>query len=192
MVPQFISQLADKNRKLFLIAVVIAMVAIFDQLMISPALRWIDSVNEEISQQNNIIAADLRVLTNKERIIGQVEAYKKYFTNKVKDDDEVNNEFFRVVERLASQTKISLIKSNPSEIKKNKKYLEYAAKVDCAGELSDLITFMHAINSTDELLKVVSFNLTPKRGSVSEVNASMTISKLIVTPNLAQAVKSTK
>ena len=49
-----------------------------------------------------------------------------------------------------------------------------------SGSFADVVSFMHAINSSDDLLKIVKFNLTPKRGTVDEVNISMSVMKFII------------
>ena len=60
--------------------------------------------------------------------------------------------------------------------------MEYYVNLDCTGTLENMIKFMHLVNSTEDLLKVIKFNMSPQKGTSNEVNTSMTISKLIMYP----------
>ena len=168
--------------------ILIVSVALLDRLFLGPVLDKLKGIEEAIVQQEESIVRDLRFLYYKDKINNESELFEKYFTREVDDDDVVNAEFLRTIEKLATKSKVSLVKSNPSEIKKQKKYIEYYANLDCVGPLEDVINFMHEINSTDELLKVVQFHMTPKRGATHDVNVSMTIVKMIINPDMSLEV----
>ena len=180
MIQKFISKLSKNERKIFNITFVIVLFAFLDLLFLRPVLNRLHVIDEEIVSQKSSIKGDLRILSYKDRIQKKNEAFKKYISPKPQDDDVVNGNFLSMIEKLATQSKVSLVKSNISEKKEQKKYTEYYANLDCTGDLKDIFTFMHLINSTEELLKVVKVNMVPKRGTQSEVNVSMTVTQLIM------------
>lgn len=183
MAQNFVDKLSGKERKFLYIALVVALLAVFDRLFMGPVLDKIGTLEKSIAEQQVSIKRDLRFLSYKDRIQKETKAFSKYFAGDVKDDDVVNADFLRTIEKLASQAHVTLIKSNPSQAKKEAKFSEYYASLDCSGELKDVVTFMHLVNSSDDLLKIVQFNMTPKRGTTSEVNVSMNILKLVITPD---------
>ena len=159
---------------------VIVLLALFDRLFLGRVLDRLSMIDQEIASQKSSIVRDLRILSYKDTVMKEGEIFKKYITKDVPDTDVVNADFLGLIEKLATQSKVNLVKSNPANTNKSDRFIEYFANLDCNGQLEDVISFMHQINATDGLLKIVKFNMSPKRGSDNEVNASMTVVKLVV------------
>ena len=180
MIAKFVHSLSEMERRVFYIAALFVTLALLDRLFISPILGHIERLDKEIETEKINIMRDQRFLAYKDRIEAEAAEFKPYFTENVPDDDVVNAEFLKQIEMMATQTSVALVKSNPSHVEKNEKSIEYFANVDCSGTLENVIAFMHKVNSADSLLKIIKFNMTPKRGVENEVKISMTIVKLIV------------
>ena len=129
----------------------------------------------------------MKFLSYKDKIAKDSQAFESYFED-LRDDDVVNAEFLSNVEKLATESKVSLVKSNPTQSKKHGDYIEYFANLDCSGVLKDVVSFMHSVNSSKGLLKIVQFNMSPKKGTAGEVNVSMTIVKMVT--NLSMTAQS--
>jgi len=184
LLQKFIAKLSHKERSIFYVAIFFVSFALIDRLFLGPVLDKLHIIDEDISQQEISIFRDFRFLSYKDRIIEESEAFNKYFMKEQKDADVINAEFLQIIEKIATESKINLVKSNPSEVRKKKNYIEYFANLDCTGDLNDIIIFMHKINSTEELLKIVRFNMNPRRGTANDVNISMTIVKMIIHPDI--------
>ena len=180
MIQNFINKLSGKEKKFLYITIAIVLLAFFDNLFLRPSLGKLNELNDLIEQQEDRIIRDLRILSYKKEILKEKKAYDKYFIEEMGNDDVINADFLAIIERLSVDNKVKLVKSGPSEIKKYKKYIEYYANIDCIGTMDDVISFIHAINSTDELLKVVSLIMLPKRGTPRDVSATMAVSKLFI------------
>ena len=180
----FISKLSEGGKKIFYLTVLVVGLALVDRLFLGPVLERLKTIDEEIMQQEENTRRDLRFLTYKDKILQNSQSFSKYFTKGKKDDDVINAEFLSTIEKLATQSKVNLVKSNPSEAKKEKMFAQYFANLDCNGQLKDVVTFMHMINAHDELLKITRLNMTPKKGAEGEVNASMTVAKMIINPDI--------
>ena len=183
MIHKFVSNLSPLGKKIFNFAVVLVTLAVFDRLFLGPMISRVNVLDTEIDQQISIVKQDQRLLRYKDQIIQRHQSFSKYYQETIQDQDVINADFLSLIEKMATKSNVGLVKSNPTEAKKEDDFVEYYANLDCAGNLSDMIGFMHMINTSDELLKIVRFNLTPKRGTDNEVNASMTIAKLVVNPN---------
>lgn len=172
--------------------VLFVLLACFDRLFLGPVLGKLSTIDNEISIQEQSVVRDLRFLTYKDKIVRELKTFEKYIHKGQKDDDVINADFLSVVERLATKTKVNLVKSNPSEIKHEKDLDKYYANLDCVGTLEDVLTFMHEINSTEELLKVVKFNMSPKRGVENTVNVSMSVVKVAINSRETKEIAATK
>ncbi len=182
MIQKFLSSLSDKEKKYLYIASFVVLVALIDRFFLSPVLNRIELIDEKIKQEKIGISRDAKFLLYKDKILKERKVFDKYFSKEAKDPDVINAEFLSTLERLATENRVNLVKSSPLSPKQYDGYAQYYANLDCVGDLKDVIQFMYSIDASDDLLKVVSFNLTPKRGTNGKINASMTISKLLVEP----------
>ncbi len=185
-----ISKFSPNEKKILYFTLIIVLFAFFDRLFLGPITERVGEINSEIAQQRVSIANDLRILEYKDRILEDNSAYTKYFTEDIPEEGVIKTELLGTIERLAREAGINLIKSSPSEIKEEKRYIDYYANMDCLGSLDKVISFMHLINSSDEMLKVVRFSLTPKRGTQSDVNVSIGIVKRITNLNMNNEISS--
>jgi len=180
LIAKFVNGLSEKERRIFYITALFVTLALLDRLFIGPIMAHIERLDGEIEAEQIGIVRDQRFLAYKDKIEAEASVFNQYVTATVPDDDVVNAAFLSLIEKLATQSKVSLVKSNPSNVNKTDLYNEYFANVDCDGTLENVISFMHSISSTEELLRVMKFNMTPKRGVENQVKASMTVVKLIV------------
>jgi hypothetical protein len=180
LIHQFMSKRSDSEKKLVYITIFVVFVSAVFCLLIFPGWDKVSVTDNDIAKKEKIIKADLRIINDKDNITARSEAFNKFIVDKLEPNDVVNRGFLSAIERLASQSKVTLTKSNPTDIKTYKRYVEYYANLDCTGELENVITFMHAINSSDDLLKIVRFDLLPKKGTDNEVTASMSVVKLVM------------
>jgi len=180
LIQKFISQLSSKEKILLYITVTVACIALFERLFLSPVSNKLKDIDTQLAEQKVRIVRNLRIVSYEDQIIEKFDALEKYFVKESKSDSDINAEFLRTIEELATQSKIKLVKSNASDMMEKDMFSEYYANLDCTGLLKDLIAFVHAINSTDSLLKVIKLDMTPKRGESNEMTASMTIVKMLI------------
>ena len=182
MALKFLDKFSPNERKIFYITVTFVLVALFDRFFLGAVNAKMAELDGEIEAQKISIMQDQQVLAYKGKINAESSKFNKYLNAKVEDDNIVNADFLSMIERVATDSEVTLIKSNPTDTNKTDKYVEYHAAVDCSGTLEKVITFMHNVNSSDELLKIKQFSMAPKRGTSDNVNVSMTIVKLVMYP----------
>jgi hypothetical protein len=180
LIQKFISKLSSKEKILLYITVGIVFVALFERLFLGPVFANLNQIDEQIKEKRVDIIRNLRIVSYEDQILERYNAFEDYFVDEMKSDSDINAQFLRTIETLATNSNVKLVKSNASESEKKDKFSEYYANLDCTGRLRDIITFIHEINSSDSLLKVVKLDMTPKRGDTDEMTASMTIAKMLI------------
>ena len=177
---KFIAGLNDTQKKLLSVALVIVIAALFDRLVISPYMSSLTSINEDITKEEASIKQDIRFLGYKDRISQEAREVDPYLTKTISTDEEMIAAFLKKIEALANQSKVTLIKVNPASGEETPQYWKYQADLECSGQLGDVVSFMHLVNSATDLLKVVKFNFTSKKSDTDEIKATMTIEKIVV------------
>jgi len=179
---KFIAGLNDNQKKLLVIAVVIVISALFDRLLIGPTMSRLSSIEDDISKEEVTIKQDIRFLGHKDRILQESDEVAPFLTKDMATDEEMTAAFLKKLESLADLTKVNLIKINPSSGEQDADYFKYQADLECSGSLENVISFMHAINSDTDLMKVDKYNFSAKKSSdTDEVKATMTVEKIVVT-----------
>ena len=178
---KFIAGLNDNQKKLLVIAIVIVIAALFDRLLIGPTMSRLSAIEEDITKEEVTIKQDIRFLGYKERIVKESEEISPYLTKNKLTDNEMIAAFLNKIQNLATETKVNLIKINPAPGEQDADYWKYQADLECSGQLADVISFMHLINSDTELMKVDKFNFSGKKSDTDEIKATMTIEKIVVT-----------
>ena len=179
-ISKFIASLNDNQKKLLVIAVVIVIAALFDRLLIGPTMSRLSAIEEDIIKEEATIKQDLRFLRYKDRILQESKEIEPYLTKSVLSDNEMIATFLNKIQSLASQMKVTLVKINPAPGEQDAEYWKYQADLECSGQLEDVISFMHAINSDIELMKVDKFSFTSKKSDTNEMKATMTIEKVVI------------
>lgn len=180
MIQQFISKLSQKEKKILVLAVVIFLLAILDRIFFGPALANLKSLEDEIRYKESSLKRDLRFLSYRDQILKEKDTLKRFYTKKQLTPGEIKEAFLNKIESLANQADLSSIRVSPTEGESKKGYTEYSASFECVGKLKDVLRFVHEVDSSNDLMKVVQFNIGGKKSSAEEVNASMTISTIIV------------
>lgn len=180
MIQKFLTELSPREKKIFSVCLFILVLAIFDVLMVKPILGRLEGIKQETIKEEALISKDLRLLANKGRIEQENEAYNQYYLDQLPSDKEIISVFLKNVQALATRANVTLNKISPTDTKEDKTHKTYFAELECFGNLDDMVTFMHLVETSPELLKVVKFNLGVKKADSDEVKSSMTISKMVI------------
>jgi len=186
VITDFYSKLTEQEKKIFYVAMAIVLLMVVDRLFLGPSLSKMKAYDIEIEQQKKSIQQDLRFLTYKSRISEDDKALSPYYRNEYKTEEQVIAAFLKKLEMIATEFKINLIKVTPAETKERKGYKEYYANLECEGLLENVASFMHAVDTSQDLLKIVKINFTLKRASGDEVVVAMVVSKMFIGGVLGQ------
>ncbi len=180
MIQKFMEKLSGKEKKLLYVSLGFVLLALFDRLFLGPVAARLNELDMEMEQQKRLMARDLRFLSHKKTILRENGEFSKYYANSYLTEEKIVANFLERIERLASEAGVTLIKVNPADFYEKLGYLEYFANLECDGTLESISKFIYLVDTSDDLLKVVKMNITPKRASAEEVKAAMTVKKILV------------
>lgn len=180
MLNDFYSKLNDQEKKIFYVALVIVLVMVLDRMFLGPSLSKMKTYDEEIRQQRVNIQRDLRFVTYKNQILEEDAAFSSYYKNTYRTEEQIIASFLKKVEMIATEANINLIKITPAESKERKGFTEYYANLECEGLLENIASFMHMIDTSDDLLKIIKTSFSLKRASGDEVVVNMQIAKMLM------------
>jgi len=181
----FYSKLNDQEKKIFYVALVIVLVMVLDRMFLGPSLSKMKTYDEEIRQQRVNIQRDLRFVTYKNQILEEDAAFSSYYKNTYRTEEQIIASFLKKVEMIATEANINLIKITPAESKERKGFTEYYANLECEGLLENIASFMHMIDTSDDLLKIIKTSFSLKRASGDEVVVSMQVAKMLMGSRLS-------
>jgi len=182
LLQKFYAKLSEKEKKVFYVAAGFVILAVFDFLFMQPVASKIKKIDIEIKEKTDTIKRDVRILSYKDKILKEQEDFRIYDTGEEKAEEEIIAGFLKTVENLVTESKVNLIKLNPGEVKPRKGFIEYYASLECEGKWEDVVTFMHKIETTNELLKIGQVNIAGKKTGPDQVGTTMTLVKLIIDP----------
>lgn len=180
MLNKFISGLSATEKKILSVAMVFVLLALFDRLLIGPSLARLSDIDDKIVKEESVVKQNLRYLTHRDRILKEAAVFKDYYAKDARAEEEIIGEFLKKIELMATQSQVELSKIAPAGQDYQKDYVKYLVTLDCAGKLEDITYFMYAVNNSSDLLKIEKMNLLNNTRDVGKVQASLTISRMII------------
>lgn len=180
MIQKFIAGLSDTEKKVLFVALFFAVIALFDRLLLAPTMSKLEAINQEIAKEIETIRQDRHFLKYKDRILKESKLYEPYYVEKLPSEEDIIAGFLKKIESIAINAGITLVRVSPSNGNADTNYVEYQADLECTGKVEDLLVFMHKIDTSKDLMKIVKFNIVSKKSDADEVKATMTILKMIV------------
>jgi Tfp pilus assembly protein PilO len=180
LLSKFISGLKPNERKILAFAAVVVLAALFDRLMVAPSMTQLRTIEQNIADQQKIVEQNMRFLAHRDKIVKEAAIYKDLYVKDVQTEEAVIADLLKKVEFLATKSEITLVKVFPDGQDSQKDYLKYFVTLECSGKLENITNFMYAINSSWELIKVEKMNLLTNPRDVERIQATITISKMIM------------
>jgi len=177
---EFFSKLSKKEQIGLTAAVVIIAVVFIDRLVISPIGENIRRVDQEIKFSEKKLSRDLRNVNNKILIEGEYKRYRNYVKKTSASDEEDVANILAEIEGMAQSSGVSLTDIKPQAPKKGDIYKEYAVGVEAEGSMAQIITFLHDLNNSAQLLRAVKLRLTLKDKESTTVKASILVTKISI------------
>ncbi len=181
MIAKFMAGLSPLGRILFAGAVGIVVIMLFDILLLGPTMSRLQTIDQEIDKEKSSIKQDLHFLEYKNKILKESQAVEPYLVQELPAEEEIIAAFLKKIEVLATKSNVTLIKVTPSPGSQEKEFLKYQADLECSGKLADVIMFMHLVDTSEDLMKVMKFSFSNKKAESDDLKAIMSINKIIVT-----------
>ncbi len=162
------------------IASLFVLLALFCRLLIGPSLSHMKELDENIAKEQDVIRQNMRFLGYRERIVKDASAFKDFYTQDVRTEDEIIADFLKKLELMGTKSKVDLSKISPAAQEYQKNYVKYLVTMECSGKLEDVTSFLYTINNSKELIRVEKMTLAGNTRAAGTVQASLTVSKMIV------------
>jgi Tfp pilus assembly protein PilO len=171
----------SKKEKIGLIAAVIAIaIMLIDRLVISPISNRIQRIDQEIKFSENKLSRDLRNINNKELIESEYKKYRGYVKRTSASDEEDVANILGEIEGLARSSGVSLVDIKPQAPKQADFYKEYPIEVEVEGSMEQIVTFLHDLNNSTQLLRAVKLRIGLKDRESSIIKASLLVTKISI------------
>ena len=176
----FITRLSKRERGVFYGAVFVVLLLLLDRSIIYPVYSKIKSLNTQIKDAKIVIAKDMRILAQKERIEAEAKKYAS-FSSKEEAEEEAMTTFLKEIEALANKSSLYVVDMKPQGVKEEKdKSIRYMISLSCEGQMEQIMNFMYSIENSNSLLTVERYQVSPKTRESSIAQSSMTISKTAI------------
>jgi Tfp pilus assembly protein PilO len=180
VINKFLSGLQPNQRKMLIIVSVVVVLGLFYGLLLRPALYRSGEIDTLITKEENAVRKNSIFLANRDKVVKEAGAFKDYFAKDARSEEEVIAELLKKIELLATQSGVQMSKISPAGQDYQDEYLKYMVSVDCAGTLENLTNFIYTVNNSKDLVKVEKMTIGSNAKSTDTVQASFTISKMII------------
>jgi len=175
----FWSKLSKKEQIGMSFALAFLVIAGMDRLIVNPIRSRFQRVNQAITIGEKQLGHDLRNVHLKDQIEEEFEKYVQYVKRSGSDSEE-SKKFLGEIESLAQQSNVNLVDIKPQTPKIVDFYKEYSVEIEAEGNIADLVTFLHRINMSIQLLRVEKLRLNAKDSENKMLKSSMLITKVLV------------
>ncbi len=174
----FFGHLSPRERNIFLLAFFFIFLAIFDRLLISPILSNLDNLNKEIKDTETNIKNNLRILAQKERILGESKRYASFLRSS-KSEEEETTSLLKEVEHLANSSSVYIVDMKPLSLKEIGNLKKYAVSLNAEAPMEQMVNFLYRVENSDKLLIIERYQLSLKSKESSLVQINLVIAKIV-------------
>jgi len=174
-----LARLSKREKLIFYSAIFFISATLLDRTVINPIFSKIRSLDKEIQEKKTGIRKNMLMLSQKDKISSESAKYSTYLS-RMKSEDEETTLLLKEIESLADKTAISLIDMKPSGLKSVGPYKKFLLNLNCEAQMEQLIDFMYNIESSNRLLVIEKYQITPKSKESSVARCSMSIAKIFM------------
>jgi hypothetical protein len=149
-------------------------------LVVGPILSKMSVLDRETSDRKEEIRRDQRILTFKERILGDYMRYQTYLDSTQKSSEEIIAALLKKIETVAQQESITVKDIRPGETERKPQFQIYKTSFDCEGTLPKLLAFMNTLEQSDYLFQITKYSLAPKSKGADILKASIDIVRYLI------------
>ena len=174
-----LERLSKREKLIFYGALIVISVTILDRLILNPIASKIDELNNDIEEKELSIKRNLKILAHKDRILSESDRYS-VFLSEVQSEKEEETALLTEIESIANESEIYLIDMKPRDSEDVGTSKKYIVTLTGEAQMEQVVEFMYKIESSEKLLTIEQYDISPKSRDSSVARCSMTISKLIM------------
>ena len=168
------------REKIFLGATMLMVILVCsDQFVIRPMIRTLDSLNQQINNLQADIKRSMKLLSQKERISQELQAYAVYSVPH-RSPEEETVALLKLIEELANRASVNLLYVKPAAGKTEEEEKKYYATLECEGPMAQTVSFFYEVEHSNQLLKIEKYVLRPASKGSLVVKLAATISRPVL------------
>jgi Tfp pilus assembly protein PilO len=175
----FLAHLSKREKLILYGAVVFIALAFLDRMIINPVSNKIKSLNKEIEERQSQIIRDLKVMAQKSRIEIQRASFSSYLGSAQSENEEITL-LLKEIESMANQAAIYLVDMKPAGTKNVGQSKKYLVNLNCEGKMEQIIGFIYSVETSNKLLTIEKYQISPKSKDSNAAKCSLVISKLVI------------
>lgn len=175
---EFFNKLSNKEKIGLVAAAIFVGLVLIDRTVISPISEKMRRVDRDIKFAETKLSRDLRNINNRDLIEKEYDRYRNYIKRSYASDEETVAGILADIEDRARSSGVSLVDIRPEQPRSADFYKEYAVEIEAEGGMDQVVTFLHHLNSSPQLLRAVKLRLGLKDPESSVVRASFRVTKI--------------
>lgn len=175
---KFVGRLSKREKIVFYAAMSFASLALSDRLMVVPVYSRIQSLNEEIREKEASIKKNLHILAQKDRISSEITRYGSFLSGAGVEEEATS--LLKEIEVLANDAGVYLVDMKPAGLMSGGDSRKYLIVLNCESQMEQLSDFMYNVESSNSLLTIEKYQISPKSKESSVIRCNMSIVKMII------------
>lgn len=165
-----------------LVSGIIAVMLLLVGIALGPVNNKFRELDDEISRQEKKLVRNLRILSPSARKAVESE-YRQYGLRiqKKGSSDEENSQMLAELDRLAGESRLTLLATKPQKTKVEPDVETYVVEIEVEAEMPALMGFVYGIETSSQVLRIDRLVIDSKGEGSALVKGALTVSK-IVTP----------
>ena len=165
-----------KEKILFTSAAIIIFIFLFGKFFLSTLRLRLRDLNQQIDAEEKILKHNLSTRERKDQILKEYTNYQSYLLEP-EQDRKIIAEFLKEVEKLAQISGVSIINLTPEgEQEYGEGHQRYNAELKAEAYIEQIIDFLYKIQTSNLLIKMDKFSLSPRDKEANILNLETTIS----------------
>lgn len=173
------AKLSKRERLILYCTVSVISLMVLDRLIISPIFYKIRFSDEQLVQKIAHIRKNIHILTQKDRILSERARYYALMRSLESEQEEVTS-ILKEIEKIANDGSVYLVDMKPGDTKHIGTSKKYVINLNCEAQMEQLAAFMYNIESSNKLLTIEKYQISPKASESSVAVCSMSISKMVI------------
>lgn len=154
---------------------------LMDRLVLAPGIEKLNALDNEIKRQESTTKKNLRLLSQKGKIKQEEDKYAVFLNKNAKQfDSDDTAKILRIIENMTKEYSLRIIDLKPLDTEKDTKALEFFISLDCEAKIENIISFIHGIEYSKNILRVNKINIIVQSPDTGMVKSNIIISKPII------------
>ncbi len=175
----FLGRLSKKEKIIFYVASSLISLLVLDRAIISPVFSKIQSLNKEIQDKQDEVKKNLKILSQKDRILAQGNKYSAFLSDSVMSEDEQVTLVLKELESLANKSQVYLVDMKPAGVKASGSSKRIMINLNCEAQMEQLVDFMYNMEESASLISIEKYQITPKAKDSSVAKCSISVYKVV-------------